>query len=237
MGEDVTRRQQIEEQKTAFFSVASHELRTPITTIKLLLDFIEARQKPLFTKVKELQLLDREVERLDELVGEMLDISRVETGKLTMQFEQVDIDALIQEVIEKMRFMAGGRAIRYAQVKRCLAKGDRKRLEQVLTNLLTNAMKYSPDRSEIVVETKTRQNRIVVLVKDQGIGIPKNKVAHIFDRFYQVNTAGKQGFGLGLYICKQIMKQHHGSILVKTELGKGSTFSISIPSAASTKPS
>lgn len=235
MGEDVTRRQQLEEQKTAFFSVASHELRTPITTIKLLLDVLEKKHASVLKSVKELQLLSGEVERLDELIGEMLDISRVETGKLTMSFEKVDIDALIQEVIEKMRFMAGKRTINYTQVKRCYVKADKKRLEQVLTNLLTNAIKYSPDQSEIFVSTSTRQNRIIVQVQDQGIGIPKNKIEHVFDRFYQVNANGRQGFGLGLFICKQIMKQHHGSIAVKSIFGKGSTFTISIPRFINTK--
>lgn len=235
MGEDITRREQLDEQRTAFLSVASHELRTPITTIQLLLDTIEKKYSTLFTKVNELRLLRREVERLNDLITEMLDISRVETGKLSMTFSKVDIDALIQEVIEKMQFMAGKRVIHYTSAKRCLVKGDAKRLEQVLTNLLTNAIKYSPDQSEVFVETKQRQSRIVVFVRDHGIGIPKNKVDHVFDRFYQVTSNGKQGFGLGLYICQQIMKQHHGSISVKSEFGKGSTFSISIPSAASAK--
>lgn len=229
MGEDITRREQLDEQRTAFLSVASHELRTPITTIQLLLDILEKKHASLLSHISELRMLRREVERLNELIGEMLDISRVETGKLSISLHKVDIDGLIQEVIEKMQFIAGKRIIHYTPVKRYLVRGDAKRLEQVLTNLLTNAIKYSPDQSEVFIETRQRQNRIVIFVKDQGIGIAKNKVEHVFDRFYQVSSASKQGFGLGLYICQQIMKQHHGSIMVKSELGKGSTFSISIP--------
>ncbi|GIW61898.1 MAG: hypothetical protein KatS3mg089_0750 [Patescibacteria group bacterium] len=231
MGEDITEKKFIDVQKDAFFSLASHELKTPITTIKLLIQSALKRAQKLKLSLTELDLVDKEVNRLVELIDEMLDIARINIGRFYLHLEKVDLNQLINETIAKVQFLAGKRKILFKKEKEVYALADSRRIEQVVTNLLTNAIKYSNDKTSITIEAYNRKKDILVSVTDQGRGIPRNELNRIFDRFYQVAPSrdNRNGFGLGLYICREIIRKHKGKIWATSEVGKGTTFYFTLP--------
>ena len=226
---DVTKQKQLENLKTEFLSVAAHELKTPITTIKLMLDALR-RKGEVNPDSKYIQTLDRKINHLTKLINELLDISRIETNKLNLQFEIFDITKAIKEVVEKMQFIAGGRKLIFAERKKINAYGDEERIERVLVNLITNAISHSKENTKIKISVLSKNKEILVSVKDQGEGISKENLKKIFDRFFQHRTHGeKTGFGLGLYIAREIVEQHNGKIWVKSKPGIGSTFYFMLP--------
>lgn len=221
-----------EERKEEFLAMASHELKTPITSIKLGIYALSMRAKKEDNPHLGMHLarMDEQVNNLTRLVNDLLDISKMTTGKLVLNKEPVDIDSLINEKIKEIsaidatyRIVKKGRITRYITV-------DRARIGQVIINLLTNAMRYSPNSNNIIVSVKEEPAHIKFSVQDFGIGIAKAHQKKIFDRFYQVNTLQRKGaLGIGLYICSQIVKLHNGKISVESKKGHGSTFSISLP--------
>jgi PAS domain S-box-containing protein len=231
MGEDITDKKLIDEQKDAFFSLASHELKTPITTIKLLIQSALKRAPKLKLSLKELDLVDKEINRLTELIDEMLDIARINIGRFYLHLEKVDLNQLINETIAKVQFLAGKRKILFRGEKELFALADSRRIEQVVTNLLTNAIKYSNDKTSITIEAYNRKKDILMSVTDEGRGIPRNELTRIFERFYQVAPSkdNRNGFGLGLYICREIIRKHKGKIWATSEVGKGTTFYFTLP--------
>jgi len=231
MGEDITDKKLIDEQKDAFFSLASHELKTPITTIKLLIQSALKRAQKLKLSLKELDLVDKEINRLTELIDEMLDIARINIGRFYLHLEKVDLNQLINETIAKVQFLAGKRKILFRGEKELFALADSRRIEQVVTNLLTNAIKYSNDKTSITIEAYNRKKDILMSVTDEGRGIPRNELTRIFERFYQVAPSkdNRNGFGLGLYICREIIRKHKGKIWATSEVGKGTTFYFTLP--------
>ncbi|GIW57422.1 MAG: hypothetical protein KatS3mg083_367 [Candidatus Dojkabacteria bacterium] len=231
IGEDITEKKLIDEQKDAFFSLASHELKTPITTIKLLIQSALKRAHNFKVSLTELDLVDKEINRLTELIDEMLDIARINIGKFYLRFEKVDLNKLINETIAKVQFLAGKRTILFRGEKKLFALADSRRIEQVVTNLLTNAIKYSNDGTSITIEAYNRKKDILVSVTDEGRGIPRNELTRIFERFYQVAPSkdNRNGFGLGLYICREIIRKHNGKIWATSEVGRGTTFYFTLP--------
>jgi len=160
----------------------------------------------------------------------MLDSSRFETGKQFMTYEEVSLADLSKKTIEKIQIYAKNHTITIKDLsyeKHVIA--DPARIEQVLLNLLSNAVKYSPEGSEILLQVSNDDRNAIVSVTDHGIGISKNMHKIIFDRYYQVKAKSKIGFGLGLYISKEIIKRHKGKIWVESKKGKGSTFFFSLP--------
>lgn len=229
--EDITEKKRIEEQKDAFFSLASHELKTPITTLKLLIQSALKKSQKLKVSLAELNLVDREINRLTELIDEMLDLSRINIGRFYLHLEKVDLTQLINETIAQVQVLAGKRTILFKGEKELLALADSRRIEQVLINLLTNAIKYSSDGTSIIIEAYQRKKDILVSVIDKGRGIPRKELTRIFERFYRVAPSkdNRNGFGLGLYICREIIKKHNGKIWATSEVGKGSTFYFTLP--------
>lgn len=229
---DITKRKHIDEMKAQFLSVISHELKTPITVLKL---FTQARiaraQKTgsVFLTSEELKGFDRELTRLTNLINDMLDSSRIETGRMHLNIEYVNLNELIESTLENARELSKEHRIVFKDFQECMIFVDRERLKQVFLNLLTNAIKYSPQGTEIVIRTKKNKKNITVTVEDFGIGIHKNERKAIFDKFYQVEKHATTGFGLGLYISSEIIKQHRGKMWVKSAVGKGSTFFFTLP--------
>lgn len=231
---DITSQKLIEERKDDFISMASHELKTPLTSLKLYLELlkktVEARGD-----AKELDFLERiadQITRLQLLVQDLLDVSRIQTGKLTFTREKVRLDHLIPEVVEVLQSTTEKQSITVVGKKPVVVYADKFRLYQVLTNLVTNAIKYSGSGKEIRIVTKKDRENVVVSVQDFGIGIAKNQQQKIFERLYQIGD-GKgntyPGFGMGLFITKEIIDRHKGKIWVESEKGKGSTFYFSLP--------
>jgi two-component system CheB/CheR fusion protein len=230
---DITERKVLEQQKDDFIGIASHELKTPVTSIKayaqiLQENFKEAGNEPAADMAAK---MDTQVDRLTKLISDLLDFTHIEVDKLTFRSERYDINKLIVELAEEIQ-RSTRKKIMLKLAKPVTLLGDRFRMGEVLGNLIGNAIKYSPDADCIVVSTKSTQTEVIISVKDFGIGIGADKLERIFDRFYRVSQVAINtfpGLGLGLYLAAQIIKKQNGKIWVKSELGKGSTFFFSLP--------
>lgn len=231
---DITREKELEQRKDDFISMASHELKTPLTSMKLYLDVLVKRIKQ-SNDTSSLKILSRirdQSDRLQELVGDLLDVSRIQTGKMRFKKESFRLDNQIVDIIEGLQGTTQKHELVYVEKKPIMIKADRFRIYQVLTNLITNAIKYSPNEGKIYIYARKQNGKVIVSVKDNGIGIPKEKQKKIFDRLYQANDFdGKSypGLGMGLYISKEIIRRHQGRIWVESDKGKGSEFFFSLP--------
>lgn len=223
-----------------FLSIASHELRTPLTTLKLQSQtrerWLKRGDMNRFTPDSLVDMFrtdDKQVTRLTRLVDDMLDIGRIATGKLTINFERADLNALTGEVIARLRTEFDHRhtPLNFRPSEGLFVNCDRDRIEQVLMNLLTNTLKYGQGKP-VEVRLSRVGDRAMLAVQDGGIGIAQENHLRIFERFERAVTASEiSGLGLGLYIVKQIMALHNGSIAVESELGHGATFTVEMPIA------
>lgn len=231
---DVTEQKKLEQNKDDFVSIATHELKTPVTSLKA---YAEVLQKK-FTKAGDLVSaghlgkMNTQLDRLNSLIGDLLDATKIESGKLQMQIEKFDFDDLVLEIVEELQ--------RITEKHKLIIKGktnkkvtaDRERMGQVLSNLISNAIKYSPHTDKIIIIVTTTNDEVKVCVQDFGVGIAKSKQPMIFQRFYRVSGPKKNtypGLGLGLYISSEIIKRQGGKIWVESEKGKGSIFCFFLP--------
>lgn len=229
---DVTSQKELEVRKDDFVNMASHELKTPITSMKLYVDSLimqvnkyDERTRRIFKSMKT------QTDKLEDLVEDLLDVSRIQTGKLRFQNERFRLDVLAQEALADLKDISR-QSLVIAKTAPTVIYGDRFRIYQVFTNLLTNAMKYSPGDKPITVTIRKDNTSVIVGVQDFGIGIPKDQQKKIFERLHQASTLpGKTfpGLGMGLYISREIIRRHKGKIWVESELGRGSTFYLSLP--------
>jgi len=169
----------------------------------------------------------RQVDKLTELIGDLLDVTKIHSGKLALRKTNFMLDDLVKEsVTETQENGAAGHSINITGEQGVEVYADRNRIEQVLLNLLSNAIKYSPDADKVTIHVSRRDQSVKIAVTDFGIGIPKSQIPFLFDRFYRVDEQSKRyaGLGLGLYISSEIIKRHNGHIFVESEKGKGSTF-------------
>jgi len=228
--------------KDEFLSIASHELRTPVTSIKGYTQLAKTliRENDLSTSEEYLDIALDQIDRMSRLILELLDVSRIETGRLDIRREPIPWTAFVSDVVHRHHTAVSDRRFQLnlpVGHKRVL--GDRDRLEQVLGNLMENAVKYSPDGSEILVTVEDRGDQVVTSVADRGIGIPTDELGQVFERFHrgrQVSSTNYGGLGLGLYITKQIVERHGGTIWVESREGQGTTFSFSLPCAPALEP-
>ena len=224
--------------KDEFLSIASHELRTPVTSIKGYTQLAKTliREEDLGTSEEYLDIALDQIDRMSRLIVELLDVSRIETGRLEIRREPIPWPSFVRDVVQRHHTAVSDRRFHVnVPGNGTLVVGDRDRLEQVLGNLLENAVKYSPDGSEIFVDVQERSDQIVTSVCDRGIGIPNDELAQVFERFHrgrQVSSTNYGGLGLGLYIARQIVERHGGSIWVESKEGSGTTFSFSLPVAS-----
>lgn len=216
--------------KDEFMSIASHELKTPLTTLKSSLQLL---QRMVLTN-KELEptkmLVDkaaRQTKKLTGIINDLLDVTKIQAGKIILNKDEFDLSLLINECAEECEIENKECKVSVQADAELMVYGDRSRIDQVLCNLITNAIKYSPNSNQVnVVAKKIANGKVKVLVIDKGIGIPKNHLDDVFDRFFRVENSSQNfaGIGLGLYISSEIIKRHNGEIGVESELGKGSTF-------------
>ena len=222
--------------RDTFMSVASHELKTPITTIKLqfqLLKRMVTRNASLTQEEldKPIGRVDNVVNRLNVLIDDLLDVSRISAGKLTYHPEPVQLGAFVNEIIQNLEeeTVKNDCAIYFQENDQVTGEWDKHRLEQVIVNLITNAIKYGSAKP-IFISVKSEGQKAVIEVKDQGMGISPENMEKIFDRFERVgNHNGISGLGLGLWIVKKVLEGFEGSITVESEVGKGSTFKVYLP--------
>ncbi len=224
----------MEERKDLFLSMASHELKTPLTSLKvfthIMLKMLQQDVRP--EPVRYLTKMDTQINKLIKLIAELLDISRVQTGKLVLAEEYFDSDTFVQDVVDMTQHTSPAHPIAITGVIQRQIYGDKDRLGQVLINLLTNAIKFSPAPGSIEVIVTTDQKQVTFGVRDHGIGIPQDQQALIFERFYRVygdRDTKYPGLGIGLYIAFEIVQRHGGRIWVESVEGHGATFFFSIP--------
>lgn len=223
-----------------FLSIASHELKTPITALKLQLQIARKNTNPVEktspTPEKLAKMLDVstiQVNRLTTLIDDLLDVTRIEAGKLSFQFELLDITKLVREMVDcyAEHFKAASCPVTLHLPNTILISADRFRMEQVVLNLLSNAAKYGAGKPIIVI-VESKGELVRISVQDFGMGVPADKHDKIFERFERaVSPNNISGLGLGLYITRKIVSAHHGKVFVESELGKGSLFMVEIPGA------
>jgi heavy metal sensor kinase len=211
-----------------FVADVSHELRTPLTTLQGNLDLIRRYGADAIS----LEAMESELKRMTRLVGDLLLLAQADSGRLPLQESVVDLDTLIVEVYHQTKVLSQGVKVRLTPPEPARVKGDPDRLKQVLLNLVTNAIKYTPEGGEVVLSLTVEGGYAFLRVSDNGIGIPKEDLPYIFERFYRVDKARERqigGVGLGLSIAKWIVEAHHGRIWAESEVGKGSTFTVQLP--------
>ncbi|RYY57963.1 MAG: PAS domain-containing protein [Chitinophagaceae bacterium] len=231
--EDITERRAMEMRKDDFLSIASHELKTPLTTIKGYIQvastLVKADTNPRLVNI--LAKTEKSAERLNNLISELLDMARIQSGSVKLLMEEYDFDLLVRETIFEFGDTVPDRIIKLegsTDVKLLLDEGH---LVQVIVNLLSNAIKYSDNSSEVNVYIGRVGDYVKLSVTDKGVGISEDEKKHVFDRFFRSQHIQMKypGMGIGLYICDQIIKNHNGSLWVESTHGEGSTFSFTIP--------
>jgi signal transduction histidine kinase len=227
-----------EKRKEDFLKMVSHELKTPVTSIKgyvqlLLMMLKEQEVTPSSFLETPLLRIDSQIKRLSRLISEMLDLSRIEAGKLELQKEVFSLYELLAESVENIRFTNTNHIIKISQDFTGMVYGDKDRIEQVIINLINNAIKYSPDNTAVEVQLYlANENQVAISIKDYGIGIDEEHQQNIFNRFYRAAGQSEEnyaGFGIGLFIAKEIIERHNGSITVESEKGNGSIFTFTLP--------
>ena len=235
---DTTEQEKEERERRLFVSNVSHELRTPLTSVKSYLDALDegALSEPVapdFIKVS----LD-ETNRMMRMVTDLLHLSRIDNATSNLDVELINFTAFITFILNRFdKIKSQDENLKYELIRdypitSVWIEIDTDKMTQVIDNILNNAIKYSPDGGKITVSMKTTDDQMILSISDQGLGIPKQDLPKIFDRFYRVDRARSRaqgGTGLGLAIAKEIIKQHNGFIWAKSEYGKGSTFTIVLP--------
>lgn len=235
---DINDQKKVEKEKDEFLSIASHELKTPLTSIKAYVQLLDRKLKldkegaeaGFMVKVQD------QIEKLNTLITDLLDVSKIENGKLKINKKPTNIGNVIQNAIDTILQTHESREIKidwHGIKPDILIPLDEIRIEQVLINFLTNAIKYSPENNQVIITTfvDEEEQEIKVNITDFGIGIPDFKQDAVFHKFYRVEESSLQfqGMGIGLFICSEIIKQHHGNIGVSSKVDAGSTFYFTLP--------
>ncbi|HTK21748.1 MAG TPA: ATP-binding protein [Mucilaginibacter sp.] len=217
--------------KDEFMSVASHELKTPLTTMKAALQILGKLEIGNPKAELFVSKANKQMDRLTSLVTDLLSVTSLQSGKMKFYFEDFSLDEMLGDVIEQHQQSQSGHRIVLEGKTGIILNADNNRIEQVVNNFLSNAIKYSPGADKIIVKVERKKNTIKLSVKDFGIGIPEDQISHVFDRFYRVEESGRnfQGLGLGLYISAEIIRRHNGKIGVERNEGEGSTFWFTLP--------
>jgi PAS domain S-box-containing protein len=245
---DISERVELEDRKDAFIALASHELKTPITSLKLFTQLLKKRFERAGDEelVRQFARMDGQIDKLTGLVRSLLDVSRIQAGKLDYNMEIVEVDDIVAEVVDDLRRVSSIHTIELDGHAGVRINADPDRIRQVLVNLIMNAIKFSPNAGKVIVLTRLddEKREVTISVQDFGMGIPRSEQDKIFDRFFQVNRSSVPaaqsgdtvlqahtypGLGLGLYVCAEIVARHGGRLWVESEVGRGSTFFFTLP--------
>ena len=222
----------MEEKKDEFISIASHEMKTPLTTAKGYLQLLElSMDKADETAILYAKKASHSVNRLNELIGELMDVSKIQYGKLDYSITNFDFNEMVDNAVDDIQHTSQIHTIVKTGKINQLVTGDKERLQQVVINLLTNAIKYSPDGKSVFINMQQENGEITLSVKDNGIGISKANLKKIFDKYFRVedHSIQFQGLGIGLFISHEIIERHHGKLWAESSLGNGSTFYFTLP--------
>lgn len=225
---------ELEQRRNEFISMVVHELKTPLTSLKGYAQLLHRK----FTLAGDEQVtrlatrMDMQINKLNGLISDFQDITRIEGGKLQFQEDYFSFDALVEEILEDLQLTTQQQKLFKEGETHATIWGDQGRIGQVITNLLTNAMKYAPETDRILVKISSDADNVMLCVQDFGPGIPKEQQTMIFDPFYRVEGTelrNAPGLGLGLYIAAEIIRRHEGALWVESEEGKGATFYFTLP--------
>ena len=224
--------QQIKEnvqKKDEFIGIASHELKTPLTTIKGYIEILNMMENEP-TKKQFVEKAMMNVNKLELLIRDLLDVSKIQSGQLQLEMNEFNMKDLLKETVNAVQMVSTHRIILEDKLQNEIIYGDRQRIEQVLLNLLSNAIKYSPGENKVIIDSEKTDKELLIKIRDFGIGIAKEEQTNIFERFYRSKHSSVHisGFGLGLYICRDIITRHYGKIWVETT-DRGSIFIFSLP--------
>lgn len=231
--EEIEIRKKAEHKKDEFISIASHELKTPLTSVKGYIQLVERsldKGNPAILK-KHIDKANQQLSKLNNLITDLLDISKMESGKMVFVKKYFDIAKLLDNVIEVLQHNNPHYQFIVDISSKGLVYGDEMRIEQVLINFITNAIKYSPGQDKIEIKSFLENDKLHVSVKDFGIGISEDQLLKVFDKFYRVDETSVhfQGLGIGLYISSEIINRHNGEIGVRSKSGEGAEFYFIIP--------
>lgn len=234
--EDVTELRRLQRIRTEFIDNLAHELRTPLTTVSLLAETLALEAATLPARTAErIAKIEVETGHLAQMVNELLDLSKIESGSTALVLQDVDLTSLANATVERLALFAERQGVGLvvdADPRLPLVRGDGERLGQALLNLLHNAVKFSPAGADVVIRVRASEHEVTVTVTDRGPGIPRAALPRVFERFYKgdrARTRGVGGTGLGLSIARHVVEAHGGRIWVNSEEGRGSTFGFSIP--------
>lgn len=231
---DITREKREEELKNDFIAMVSHELKTPLTSLKAYVQLMLKRviaQKDLFMS-ESLTKADHQVNKMISMINSFLNISRLEAGGIKLEKNAFELNTLIAEIINEVTVIIGPHKVIFIENDELWLEADRDKIGQVITNLISNAAKYSPENREIKLNCQNLERSVKVSISDNGIGIRENDLADLFSRFKRIESAQTRnisGFGIGLYLCAEIVNSHKGRIWAESEYGKGTVFSFELP--------
>jgi len=231
---DITEQKQSDLRRSKFIGMVSHELKTPLTALKAYVQMLNnwaKKQKDNFT-IGALSKVDKQVKKMLNMINSLLNLSGAEAGKIHLKKEEFQLDVLINEVVEETLFITSTHHIVTIPCNPLSINADREKIEQVLVNLLSNAAKYSDKNAEIEIGYVLHNTHVEVSVKDLGLGIAPSEIQNLFRPHYRVESKETEkiaGFGIGLYLCAEIINRHHGKIWAESEPGKGSTFKFTLP--------
>jgi two-component system, OmpR family, phosphate regulon sensor histidine kinase PhoR len=232
---DITAIRRLEKMRSEFVTNVSHELKTPITSIKGFTEtLLDGALEDAEISRSFLTIINEESDRLYRLISDILDLSKIEQKRMPLQLEEVNLPDLIKETVRILHEEARAKniAIYLPHEDKIVIEGDRDRLQQIVLNLVSNAVSYTPSDGEVLIETREKGQYVVLTVQDTGTGIPAQHLPRIFERFYRVDKARSResgGTGLGLAIVKHLVESHHGTIAVESIEGKGTTFTVTLP--------
>ncbi len=225
--------QKLSEKKDELLSVTSHELKNPLTSIKLYSQLLHGRMDGTKNKKANVDILAKielQTRKINRIISDLGDVAKIETGQLVIRKTDNNTKEFLKTTVEQMRAMYPDRRVMFKAGVLPHAVFDKDRIEQVLENLITNAVKYSKGKAGVRVSAQAKRKELVFSVEDNGVGIPKDELGRIFSKYYRGDTKiHVAGIGLGLFICKQIIDMHGGKIWAKSTLGKGSSFFFSLP--------
>ncbi len=231
---DITEQKHLQQQKDDFIGIASHELKTPVTSIKAYTQVLEKmlRKRGETKEAEMISRMDGQINRLTSLIGDLLDVTKINSGKLQFNDREFQFIPMVKELVEDLQRTTDKHTLIEEYEGDGIVFGDKERIGQVISNLVTNAIKYSPTSEKIIVHTSLKDNEIKLCITDFGIGISPDKLDRVFEQFYRVSGNMQHtfpGLGLGLYISSEIIKREGGRIWVNSSEGNGSTFCFALP--------
>jgi PAS domain S-box-containing protein len=231
---DITDQKILQQQKDNFIGIASHELKTPVTSMKAYTQVLEKmlRKKGELKEAAMINKMDSQLNRLTSLIGDLLDVTKINSGRLQFNNRNFDFNDLVNDLVEDLQRTTQNHVLDLRLAASPTIFGDQERIGQVITNFITNAIKYSPEGEKIIVRSEVVENELKFCVQDFGIGIAEDNLLRVFEQFYRVSGSMQYtfpGLGLGLYISAEIIKQAGGKIWAESQLGVGSSFCFSLP--------